>query len=97
MITTNIVSKVAHIMRQNGLVKDPKEVKVDKAPIETKDAVELSPKAEEFANASKTGTDYEQEQRMKVERLKSLVQNGQYHMDESTIDDIASRIAKQFL
>jgi len=97
MITTDIVSEVARILRQNNGVKEGKDIKVEKSPFELKDEVKLTPAASEYASQTAHGEDYEKEQGMKVERLKALVNSGNYKMDEDMVEAIASKIAKMFL
>jgi anti-sigma28 factor (negative regulator of flagellin synthesis) len=96
MDTNNIISQVAQLIRTRDIgPKDPKEIKVQKQVEPPKDEVELSSAGESFASAALP--DYEKEQAMKVERLKSLVQTGNYKMDEEMINNIAERIAKNLL
>ncbi len=92
---TEIVSQLAHILRQELNPKDPKDLKVRKPVDFPKDAVEISKSTEALLVA--TQNDLEKEQQFKVERLKSLVQSNGYHLDDSTIENIAGRIAKSLL
>ena len=98
MMTTQIVNEIAHLMRQRDLsLKDPKEAKLQKSADVPKDEVELSPAGEAFAHPVSTSNEYEKEQHMKVERLKTLVNHGNYRMDSDMVEAIASRIAKMFM
>jgi anti-sigma28 factor (negative regulator of flagellin synthesis) len=99
MMTTEIVNEIAHLMRQRELsLKDPKEIKAQKSVIEApKDEVELSQSGEFYSNPVSTSNEYEKDQFMKVERLKSLVQTGNYKMDEDMVNTIAERIANMFV
>ena len=99
MMSTEIVNEVARLMRSRDLSsKDQKEIKVQKSPIDApKDEVELSPAGESYANPVATSNEYDKEQHMKVERLKSLVQSGSYKMDPDMVENIASNIAKMFM
>ena len=98
MMTTQIVNEIAHMIRQRDLsLKDPKEVKLQKSSDVPKDEVTLSAAGEAFAHPVSTSNEYDKEQYMKVERLKSLVNSGSYHMDPDTVEAIASKIAKMFM
>jgi anti-sigma28 factor (negative regulator of flagellin synthesis) len=99
MMSTEIVNEVAQLMRQKGLgQKDPKDIKVQKSVIETpKDEVELTKTGEFYANTVSKSNEYEKEQFMKVARLKTLVQTGNYKMDDDMVATIAERIAKTFM
>lgn len=101
MIGTDIVNEIAHLIRQRDVTfKDPKEVKEIKARsgmAEPKDAVELSKTAVDYANASVSATGLEKEQGMKVERLKALVNSGNYKMDPKMVENIAANIAKMLI
>jgi anti-sigma28 factor (negative regulator of flagellin synthesis) len=99
MMTTEIVNEIAHLMRQRDLsLKDPKEVKAQKSVLDTpQDEVELTKTGEFYANPVSTSNEYEKDQYMKVERLKSLVQSGNYKMDKDMVNNIAENIAKMFL
>jgi anti-sigma28 factor (negative regulator of flagellin synthesis) len=97
MITTDIISEVARIMRQQAATKDAKDMKVHKTELERRDEVELTKAASDYARTSTSGADREAEQKMKVERLKSLVNSGNYKMDEDMVETIAANIAKIFI
>lgn len=99
MMTTEIVNEVARLMRQRDLsLRDPKEVKAQKSVLEApKDEVEISETGASYANPVSTTNEYEKDQHMKVERLKSLVQTGNYKMDKDMVNSIAERIANMFL
>jgi len=100
MKTTDIVNEVARLVAQRDLgLKDPKDdkpIKAKKAVTEVHDEVELSDSAKAFAG-HESGTDYENEQYLKVGRLKSLVSSGNYHMDPSMVESIAERIANMLV
>jgi anti-sigma28 factor (negative regulator of flagellin synthesis) len=98
MMTNDIVSQVAHLIRTRDLSqKDPKEIKVQKEISAPKDEVELSSAGETYANPVTAQPDYEKDQHMKVERLKALVQKGNYKLDETMVNSIAERIARNLL
>jgi len=99
MMTTEIVNEIARLMRQRDLsAKDQKDIKVQKSVVEPpKDEVELTKSGEFYANPVTSSNEYEKDQFMKVERLKSLVQSGNYKMDEDMVENIAERIAKMFM
>ena len=98
MMTTEIVNEIAHLMRQREMsLKDPKEVKLQKHADVAKDEVTLSKAGEAFAHPVSSQSEFEKEQFMKVERLKTLVINGTYQMDKDMVDAIASKIAKMFM
>ena len=98
MITNDIITQVANIIRTRDLSqKDPKEIKVQRDILAPVDEVELSSAGESYANPVSAQPDYEKDQHMKVERLKALVQKGNYKMDETMVDSIAERIAKNLL
>ena len=101
MKTTDIVNEVARLMAQRELgLKDSKEsheIKAKRGLPSVRDAVELSDSAKAFAGHEAAGTDYESEQNFKVERLKSLVSNGNYHMDQGMVETIAERIANMLV
>ncbi len=110
MISTDIVNEIAHLIRQRDVsLKDPKEVKEIKAkaaiatPI---DEVQLSKTAEAYTHAAPAAGStspaastavYENEQGMKVERLKALVNSGNYKMDPKMVESIATNIAKMLI
>ena len=101
MISSDIVNEIAHLIRQRDVtLKDPKEVKEIKAKTGIsahKDAVELSKAAEAYAHPAASTTEFEKEQGMKVERLKSLVGAGNYHLDPHMVESIAEKIANMLL
>jgi anti-sigma28 factor (negative regulator of flagellin synthesis) len=100
MNSTDIVNEVARLVAQRDLgLKDPKDgkpVKAKKAPPEVHDEVDLSDSAKALAGHA-SGSDYENEQYLKVGRLKSLVSSGNYHMDPSMVETIAERIANMLV
>ncbi len=98
MMTNDIVSQVAHLIRTRDLSqRDPKEIKVQKELAPPKDEVELSTTGESYANPVTAQPEYEKDQHMKVERLKALVQKGNYKLDEDMVNNIAENIAKGLL
>jgi hypothetical protein len=101
MKTTDIVNEVARLMAQRELgLKDPKdapELKAKRALPVARDAVELSDSAKAFAVHDASGTAYENDQYLKVERLKSLVNSGAYHMNPEMVETIAERIANMLV
>jgi anti-sigma28 factor (negative regulator of flagellin synthesis) len=97
MITTEIVSEIARIMRQQVAGKEVKDLQVPKSELQRHDEVELTETAAKYAHAKGSGSEMEKEQKMKVERLKSLVASGNYKMDEDMVEAIASKIAKLFI
>ena len=100
MKTTDIVNEVARLVAQRDLgLKDPKdakELKARRALPEMRDEVELSDSAKAFA-VHEAGAAYENDQYLKVERLKSLVGGGNYHMDHAMVETIAERIANMLV
>lgn len=98
MMTTEIVTQVAQLIRQKEISpKDSKELKIQKSALTPKDEVELTSVGELYANPVTSQSEYEKEQMMKVERLKSLVSSGKYDMPDKAVDAIASKIAKMFM
>ncbi len=98
MITNDIVNQVAHLIRTRDLSqKDPKEIKVRRDITAPVDEVEISRAGGSYANPVSTQSDYEKDQHMKVERLKALVRNGNFKMDEDMVDNIAENIARNLL
>lgn len=101
MMTTDIVKELARLMAQREVgLKDPKEVKEIKAQrglSPRPDEVTLTSTAKTYANHEAAATDYENEQYMKVERLKALVNGGNYHMDKEMVESIAERIANMLV
>jgi hypothetical protein len=97
MISTEIVNQVAQIMRQKASLKDAKNQDSLKHIEVQRDEVELSPKGEAYIANDSKAPDYEKEQGMMVERLKSLVTSGNYRMSDDMVQEIASRIAKMFM
>jgi anti-sigma28 factor (negative regulator of flagellin synthesis) len=108
MIGTDIVNEIAKLIRQRDVIpKDPKQSKEIKAKTgiaAPKDAVVLSKSAEAYAQtsaqtsqASVSTAEFEKEQGMKVERLRALVNSGNYSMDEKTVESIAERIANTLM
>src|SRR5688572_14739783 len=98
MMTNDIVSQVAHLIWTRDLSqKDPKEIKVQKEISAPKDEVEISTAGETYANPVNAQPEYEKDQHMKVERLKALVQKGHYKLDETMVNSIAERIARNLL
>lgn len=100
MKTTDIVNEVARLMAQRDLgLKDPKEnqeIKARQALPQMRDEVALSESAKAYAG-QEAGSGYENEQFLKVERLKSLVASGDYHMDHQMVESIAERIANMLV
>ncbi len=100
MMTTDIVNEIARLMAQREIgLKDPKEtkdLKSKKAQPEMRDAVEFTEAAKAYAG-HEAGTGYENDQYMKVERLKALVGGGNYHMNDQMVENIAERIANMLV
>jgi anti-sigma28 factor (negative regulator of flagellin synthesis) len=100
MMTTDIVNEIARLMAQREVgLKDPKDAKEIKAKrdlAEVRDQVTLSETAKSFASQEADGG-YAAEQAMKVERLKALVNGGNYHMDKEMVESIAERIANMLV
>jgi anti-sigma28 factor (negative regulator of flagellin synthesis) len=100
METPEIVSHLAQLIRQRGVwEKDPgKQSRVREQPaVPDRDAVQLTQAGAHYAASGSEETDLEQEQAMKVQRLKALVENGNYHLNDEMVEDIASSIAKMFV
>lgn len=98
MMTNDIISQVANLIRTRDLSqRDPKEIKVQKEISAPKDEVELSSAGETYANPVSTQSEYEKDQHMKVERLKALVQKGNYKLNEEMVNNIAENIARDLL
>lgn len=97
MKTNDIVTEIAHLMAQRELtLKDPKEtkeLKSKKGISNPKDTVTFTSKAQTYAASGTEVSSYEKEQNMKVERLKTLVNQGHYKMDDAMVSTIAERIA----
>jgi len=100
MNSTDIVNEVARLVAQRDLgLKDPKDgkpIKAKPAAPEIHDEVDLSETAKALAGHA-AGSDYENEQYLKVGRLKSLVSSGNYHMDQAMVETIAERIANMLV
>jgi anti-sigma28 factor (negative regulator of flagellin synthesis) len=77
-------------------ILEGKAIKANKAAPEIHDEVDLSDTAKALAG-HQAGSDYENEQYLKVGRLKSLVSSGNYHMDPSMVETIAERIANMLV
>ena len=90
MKTTDLVNEVARLVAQKDL-----GLKAKSLP-KTQDQVDLSDSAKAYAG-HEAGTDYENEQNLKVGRLKSLVADGNYHMDQAMVETIAERIANMLI
>ena len=101
MMTNDIVNEIARLMAQREVgLKDPKEAKQLKAKgglSQSPDQVTLTNTAKTYASHEAAGTDYENEQYMKVERLKALVGGGNYHMDHEMVESIAETIANMLV
>ena len=99
MEAPEIVSQVAHLLRQRGAWNKDlnKDYKVRQEPVVPKDEVELTETGAHYAQAAGAQSEYDKEQAMKVERLKALVQSGNYHMDQDMVEAIAGNIAKMFM
>ncbi len=103
MDSPQIVSQVARLVSQRALLeRDPnKDAKIQQEPVEhNQDQVDLTQTAVQYtqgATSTQGGNAYQNEQSMKVERLKSLVQSGNYQLDDKTVQTIAARIAKLFI
>lgn len=93
---TEIVNEIARLMRarEPAPAKNAKEIKSKHEVAVRQDEVALSSTAQSFA-AKTAGvvSELEKEQMMKVERLKALVNGGNYKMDEEMVTSIAERIA----
>lgn len=101
MINNDIVNEIAHLVAQRELtLKDPKETKElkSKRGISTPtDTVTFTSKALSYASSGTEISSYEKEQNLKVERLKSLVSQGHYKMDDAMVSTIAERIANNLI
>lgn len=101
MKTNEIVSEIAHLLRQReASFKDPKEIKEIKSKhgaTVPQDEVTLTSTAKSYANLEATSSEMEKEQFLKVERLKSLVNGGSYKLDDSMVESIAERIANMLV
>ena len=101
MMTTDIVNEIARLMAQREVgLKDPKQarhLKAQKGLSEPQDQVTLTSLAKSYANAAGSTSEFEQEQGMKVERLKALVGSGNYKMDPKVVATIAERIANTLM
>jgi anti-sigma28 factor (negative regulator of flagellin synthesis) len=97
MINNDIVNEIARLVAQRELtLKDPKEtreLKSKKGISNPTDTVTFTSKAQSYASSGTEISSYEKEQNMKVERLKSLVSEGHYKMDDAMVSTIAERIA----
>jgi hypothetical protein len=100
MMTTDIVSEVAKLVAQRKVgLKDSREnreVKAKKGLPEMQDAVELTPRAQEYAGHEPAAA-YEKDQVLKVERLKAVVGQGNYRLDQDMVENIAERIANMLV
>ena len=102
MMINDIVNEIAHLMAQRELsLKDPKESKELRAKkgmtTLPQDQVTFTSQAQTFANIGSAASEYEKDQYMKVERLKALVNEGHYKMDEAVVSYIAERIANMLV
>jgi anti-sigma28 factor (negative regulator of flagellin synthesis) len=101
MISTNIVNEIAHLIQKRDLTlknpKDIKEIKVQTGLSLPSDALELSQTAVTYAHIDSRTSELEKEQAMKVERLKALVNSGNYKMDQGVVNEIAERITNMLV
>ena len=101
MMNSDIVNEIARLMSQREVgIKDPqekKQLKADRGISARRDEVTLSSTAKTFANREAGASELETEQSMKVERLKALVNGGNYHMDHEMVNTIAERIANMLV
>ena len=101
MINNDIVNEIARLVAQRELtLKDPKETKElkSKKGISTPmDTVTFTSSAQSYAASGTEISTYEKEQNMKVERLKTLVNEGHYKMDDAMVSTIAERIANTLI
>ena len=101
MMSNQIVNEIANLMAQRELSlkdsKEPREVKSKKGLTTPTDTVTFTSAAQNYASASGSVSEYEKEQNMKVERLKALVSEGNYHIDETMVSSIAERIANTLI
>ncbi|MDB5106395.1 MAG: hypothetical protein JWP91_4084 [Fibrobacteres bacterium] len=101
MMTNDIVNEIARLVAQRDLTlkgpKESKELKSKKGMTAPQDQVTLTSQAQSFASAGSAATEYEKDQYMKVERLKALVNDGNYKMDDATVSNIAERIANMLV
>lgn len=97
MKTNDIVTEIAHLVAQRELTlkdhKEIKELKSKKGISNPKDTVTFTSTAQTYAASGSEVSSYEKEQNMKVERLKTLVNQGHYKMDDAMVSTIAERIA----
>ena len=97
MMTNDIVNEIARLVAQRDLTlkdpKDAKELKSKKGISTPTDTVTFTSKALSYASSGTEVSSYEKEQNLKVERLKSLVSEGHYKMDDAMVSTIAERIA----
>jgi anti-sigma28 factor (negative regulator of flagellin synthesis) len=100
-MSNQIVNAIARLMAQRELSpkdsKDSKELKSKKDLSAPSDTVTFTSAAQTYAAAGTGASEYEKEQFMKVERLKALVSEGNYKMDETVVSTIAERIANSLL
>ena len=71
----------------------PKELQKSKKATVVEDQVTLSKDALAKQQVQSGGSAYDSERDMKVQRIHSLVEEGNYKMDKEVIDKIAEKIA----
>ena len=101
MMTNDIVNKIAHLVAQRELTlksaKDTKELRSPKGLAAPQDSVTFTASAQSYAEPGSAVSEYEKDQNMKVERLKALVNGGNYRMDDAVVSSIAERIANTLI
>jgi len=96
-MTNDIVNKIAHLVAQRELTlkdsKDIKELRTKKGLSAPQDTVTFTAAAQSYAESGTAVSGYEKDQNLKVERLKALVNSGNYKIDDAVESSIAERIA----
>jgi flagellar biosynthesis anti-sigma factor FlgM len=77
--------------------KDTKRLRDDKGLSVAQDQVTLTSAAKTYASSATSVSDLDKEQAMKVERLKALVDGGNYKIDPHMADSIAENIANMLM
>ncbi len=93
---TSIISQIAQkVFYKNAKVPDELQAKRESHVV--KDKVTLSSMAVAYKSEATTSPEVDPDRQMHIERIKSLVQSGNYQMNNKVIEDIAEKIVKSFM
>jgi hypothetical protein len=95
MLEATIISQIARkVFYKSAHI--PKELQGEDKKQIVSDKVTLSKEAENLQKASQTSK-FDKDRDMKLQRVKSLVQNDHYSLDKEVIDKIADKIANSLV